>query len=172
MTLTLFRNGRIHTGADPDATAMAVDGAIIGWIGAEHAISNAGTPDRVIDLAGALVVPGFVDSHVHTTDAGLALTGLDLSTTRSLPEFLAAVRSFAAERPDGVLWGHGWDETRWSANRVPTRAELDAVVGDRPAYLSRVDVHSAAVSSALAALVPDGADLAGWSDSAPVTQQA
>src|ERR1044072_7140966 len=100
MTLTLFRNGRIHTGADPDATAMAVDGSPISWIGGAHALPTAGTPDRVVDLDGALVVPGFVDSHVHTTDAGLALIGLDLSSTRSLPEFLAAVRSFAAERPD------------------------------------------------------------------------
>ena len=147
MTLTLFRNGRIHTGADPDATAMAVDGSTISWIGGAHAISIAGTPDRIVDLDGALVVPGFVDSHVHTTDAGLALTGLDLSSTRSLAEFLAAVRKFASERPEGVLWGHGWDETGWPEHRVPLRAELDAVVGDRPAYLSRVDVHSAVVSS-------------------------
>src|SRR6478736_6652043 len=104
MTLTVLRNGRVHTAADPDATALAITDDTISWVGGEHAVDTAGRPDRVIDLAGALVVPGFVDAHVHSTDAGLALTGLDLSTTRSVPEFLAAVRSFAAERPDGVLW--------------------------------------------------------------------
>jgi len=172
MTLTLFRNGRIHTAADPDATAMAVDGAVISWIGGEHAIALAGEPDLVVDLDGALVIPGFVDAHVHSTDAGLALTGLDLSATRSLAECLGAVRQFAAQHPDGVLWGHGWEQTRWPENRPPTRAELDAAVGNRVMYLSRVDVHSALVSSALAGRLTDGATLPGWSDTGPVTMQA
>src|SRR6478752_5624460 len=172
MTLTLLRNGRIHTSADPDATAMAIFDSTISWIGGEHAVALAGVPDRVIDLDGALVIPGFVDAHVHTTEAGLALTGLDLSGTRSLAECLAAVSSFAARVPDGVLWGHGWEETRWPENRPPTRAEVDAAVGRRSAYLSRVDVHSALISSALADAVADGAGLAGWSTTGPVTQQA
>jgi predicted amidohydrolase YtcJ len=172
MTLTLLRNGRIHTSADPDATAMAISGSMISWIGGEHAVALAGVPDRVIDLDGALVIPGFVDAHVHTTEAGLALTGLDLSGTRSLAECLAAVSSFAARVPDGVLWGHGWEETRWPENRPPTRAEVDAAVGRRSAYLSRVDVHSALISTALAGAVTDGPGLAGWSDTGPVTQQA
>ena len=44
MTLTLLRNGRIHTAADPDATAMAIDGSTISWIGGEHAVALAGAP--------------------------------------------------------------------------------------------------------------------------------
>jgi len=172
VTLTLFRNGRIHTSADPDATAIAISGSTVSWIGGEHAIAVAGTPDRVIDLDGALVIPGFVDAHVHTTDAGLALVGLDLSGSRSLAQCLAAVREFAARNPDGVLWGHGWEETRWPENRPPTRSELDAAVGDRSTYLSRVDVHSALISTALAAAVTDGPAMAGWSTTGPVTQQA
>jgi predicted amidohydrolase YtcJ len=172
MTLTLLRGGRIHTAADPDATAMAISGSMISWIGGEHAIGVAGTPDRVIDLQGALVVPGFVDAHVHTTDAGLALVGLDLSGTRSLPECLAAIGRQVSQHRGGVLWGHGWEDSRWPENRPPTRAELDAVVGDMPVYLSRVDVHSALVSTALAALVPDPGRLTGWSVTGPVTQQA
>ena len=44
---------------------------------------------------------------------------------------------------------HGWEETRWPENRPPTRAEIDAAVGARPTYLSRIDVHSALVSTAL-----------------------
>src|SRR5664279_1334857 len=172
MTLTLFRGGRIHAAADPDATALAVSGSTISWIGGEHAVGLLGTADRVVDLRGALVIPGFVDAHVHTTEAGLALSGLDLSGTRSLAQCLAAVGEFAARNPDGVLWGHGWEDTRWPEHRPPTRAELDLAVGDRPAYLSRVDVHSAQVSSALAAAVADGPGLAGWSATGAVTQQA
>ena len=172
MTLTVFRNGRIHTSADPDATAMAIDGSVISWIGGEHAIALAGPPDLVVDLDGALVVPGFVDAHVHSTDAGLALTGLDLSTTRSLAECLGALRDFAAQHPEGVLWGHGWEETRWPENRAPSRAELDTAVGNRAMYLSRVDVHSALISTALAGQIADSAALPGWSAAGPVSRQA
>lgn len=170
MTLTVLRNGRVHTAADPEATALAVTDGTISWLGAEHAVGNAGRPDRVIDLAGALVIPGFVDAHVHTLDAGLALTGLDLSGARSLADCLARLREHAAARPDGILWGHGWEDTRWPERRPPTRAEIDVAVGHRPAYLSRIDVHSAQLSTALAALIPHRPE--GWSDTAPVTRLA
>ncbi len=172
MTLTLLRNGRIHTSADPDATALAIADGTISWIGAEHAVPVAGEPDRVIDLQGALVVPGFVDAHVHSTEAGLALSGLDLTNCASLAECLSRVRGFAAANPSGVIWGHGWEDTRWPEQRPPSRLEIDDAVGHRPAYLSRIDVHSAQVSSALAAGVPEGAGLTGWSDTGPVTRQA
>jgi len=172
MTLTLLRGGRIHTAADPDATALAFDGSTISWIGGEHALSVAGRPDRVIDLAGALVIPGFVDAHVHTTDAGLSLTGLDLTGTRSLAQCLDAIGRYGRAHPDGVLWGHGWDEHSWPENRPPSRAELDAVVGGRPAYLSRIDVHSALISSPLVASITDGRALPGWSDTGPISRAA
>lgn len=170
MTLTVLRNGRVHTAADPEATALAITDGTISWVGGEHAVDTAGRPDRVIDLAGALVVPGFVDAHVHTLDAGLALTGLDLSGARSLAQCLQAVREYAAGRPDGLIWGHGWEDTRWPEGRPPTRAELDDAAGGRPAYLSRIDVHSAQLSTALAATIADRP--AGWSDTVPVTRLA
>jgi len=168
----LLRGGRIHTAADPDATALAFDGSTVSWIGGEHALSVAGRPDRVIDLDGALVVPGFVDAHVHTTDAGLALTGLDLTGARSLAQCLDAIGRYGWAHPDGVLWGHGWDEHCWPENRPPSRAEVDAVVGSRRAYLSRIDVHSALISSPLAAAITDPRMLPGWSDTDPISRAA
>jgi predicted amidohydrolase YtcJ len=170
MTLTVLRNGRVHTAADPEATALAITDGTISWVGGEHAVDTAGLPDRVIDLAGALVVPGFVDAHVHALDAGLALTGLDLSGAGSLTDCLRAVREFAGTHPDGVIWGHGWEDTRWPEGRPPTRAELDEAVGHRPAYLSRIDVHSAQLSTALAGLITYRPE--GWSDEEPVARQA
>lgn len=152
----------MHTAADPDATAFAVTDGVISWIGGEHALAVAGRPDHLIDLDNALVVPGFVDAHVHSTDAGLALTGLDLSGARSLTDCLRRISDAAqALGPDELVWGHGWEETRWPENRPPTRAEIDAAVGDRPTYLSRVDVHSALVSTALVTRAVEAAAAAG-----------
>ncbi|MFG2122032.1 amidohydrolase [Streptomyces sp. NPDC048710] len=152
----LLRRGEVHSPADPFATAMVVERGQVAWVGSEGAADAfADGVDEVVDLDGALVTPAFTDAHVHTTATGLALTGLDLSDAPSLEAALALVRDFAAARPDDrVLLGHGWDAARWPGGRPPTRAELDAVTGGRPLYLSRIDVHSAVVTSALLDLVP------------------
>ncbi|MFD8913917.1 amidohydrolase [Streptomyces sp. NPDC059575] len=152
----LLRRGEVHSPADPFATAMVVERGQVAWVGSEGAADAfADGVDQVIDLDGALVTPAFTDAHVHTTATGLALTGLDLSDAPSLEAALDRVRAFAADRPaDRVLLGHGWDAARWPGGRPPTRAELDAATGGRPLYLSRADVHSAVVSTALLDLVP------------------
>ncbi|WP_345667442.1 amidohydrolase [Streptomyces similanensis] len=152
----LLRRGEVHSPADPFATAMVVEAGHVAWVGSEGAADAfADGVDEVVDLDGALVTPAFTDAHVHTTATGLALTGLDLSDAPSLEAALARVRDFAAARPDDrVLLGHGWDAARWPGGRPPTRAELDEAAGGRPLYLSRIDVHSAVVSTALLDLTP------------------
>ncbi|MFJ1733983.1 amidohydrolase [Streptomyces sp. NPDC088254] len=152
----LLRRGEVHSSADPFATAMVVERGQVAWVGSEGAADAfADGVDEVVDLDGALVTPAFTDAHVHTTATGLSLTGLDLSTAPDLTAALARVRDFAAARPgDKVLLGHGWDASRWPGGRPPTRAELDEAAGGRPLYLSRIDVHSAVVTTALLDLVP------------------
>ncbi|MFH0516862.1 amidohydrolase [Streptomyces sp. M41] len=152
----LLRRGEVHSPADPFATAMVVERGQVAWVGSEGAADAfADGVDEVVDLDGALVTPAFTDAHVHTTATGLALTGLDLSGVPSLEAALALVRAFAAARPhDRVLLGHGWDASRWPGGRPPTRAELDEATGARPLYLSRIDVHSAVVTTALLDLTP------------------
>jgi len=174
---TLLIGGRVHSpatdGNTADATAMAVRGDTVLWVGSSaQARSRFSGPDvEVVRLDGAFVAPAFVDAHVHATAAGLLLTGLDLTACSSLPECLDAVRRFAAASGAPVLWGHGWDETRWRSGprRPPTRAELDDAVAGRPVYLSRIDVHSALVSSTLAARA---AGLAGYSVDGPLSRDA
>ena len=96
------------------------------------------------------MAPAFVDAHVHATSAGLLRSGIDLADCPSLADCLDQVRERARTLPEGaVLWGHGWDETRWPEGRPPSSAELDDVAGGAAVYLSRVDVHSAVVSTAL-----------------------
>ncbi|MGW0579847.1 amidohydrolase [Streptomyces sp. NPDC002920] len=152
----LLRRGEVHSPADPFATAMVVERGQVAWVGSEGAADAfADGVDETVDLDGALVTPAFTDAHVHTTSTGLALTGLDLSTAPSLAAALDLVRDFAAARPQAkVLLGHGWDASRWPGGRPPTRAELDAATGGRPLYLSRIDVHSAVVTTALLELTP------------------
>ncbi len=160
---TLYTNARVHGG---DHTAMVVEGGRITWLGRHCPGSVANT----VDLRGASVAPAFVDAHVHATSAGLLHTGLDLTATESLSDLLDAVRDRASTTD--LLWGHGWDETRWPENRPPTRAQLDAVAGSTPVYLSRIDVHSALASSALVDLAPAARTAAGWTADGPLAQDA
>ncbi|WP_030355552.1 amidohydrolase [Streptomyces scopuliridis] len=173
-TTTLLRRGEVHTPADPFATAMVVERGHIAWVGSEGAADSfASGVDEVIDLEGALVTPAFTDAHVHTTATGLALTGLDLSGARTLPEALKLVRDHRTAHPgDRILLGHGWDSARWPEQRPPSRAELDDAAGGRPLYLTRIDVHSAVVTTALLELVPGVTSLTGYHPDAPLTAAA
>ncbi|MEU6149321.1 amidohydrolase [Actinosynnema sp. NPDC047251] len=163
---TLLVGGRIHSPTSSDATAMAVTDGTVVWLG-QDSVGRALHPDaEVVDLAGAWVAPAFVDAHVHATSAGLLLTGLDLTRCGSLTELLDAVR--AADGP--LIWGHGWDETRWPENRPPTRAELDDAARGAVVYLSRIDVHSALASSALVDLAPAARDADGWTPDGPLSR--
>ncbi|MFG2870567.1 amidohydrolase [Streptomyces sp. NPDC048338] len=170
----LLRGGEVHSPADPFATAMVVERGHVAWVGSEGAADAfASGVDEVVDLDGALVTPAFVDAHVHTTATGLALTGLDLSTAASLAEAADRIRTHAAARPgDRILIGHGWDASRWPERRAPRRDELDELTGGRPLYLTRIDVHSAVVTTALLDLVPGIRSLDGFRDGEPLTGDA
>ncbi|MHA7269085.1 amidohydrolase [Arthrobacter sp. HLT1-20] len=161
MSLTLYRNGSVYSAADPLATAMLVDGDVVAWVGSEHAATSLlDSRMREVDLAGALVAPGFVDSHVHVTETGVALDSADLSGATSVTDLLDRVAAAAASTA-GMVLGYGWDSSDWPDNRPPTAEELDRATGGREVYLARVDVHSGVVSSALAQRCGLSA-LAGW----------
>ncbi len=169
---TLYRGGSVYSPADPFATAMVVAGDTVAWVGSEEAAgAQVGQVDDVIELEGALVTPAFVDGHVHTTDTGLALTGVPLSEATSLGEALEMVERASRASGGRPVIGHGWDETAWPEGRPPTRGELDRASHGGVVYLSRVDVHSAVVSSALAQAC-GLREHDGWSDSGRVERDA
>jgi predicted amidohydrolase YtcJ len=179
MTTTLLRNGHIHTPDHPAATAMLVTDDRISWLGSSNSPAGAadagpgsGGIDEVVELDGALVTPAFVDAHVHSTSTGIALAGLDLSDTRSLTECLERVAAFTRRTRGRVILGHGWDETAWPEHRPPTRQELDRASYGGVVYLSRIDVHSAVVSSALLAAAPEARAAVGFQDSGHVSTEA
>ncbi|SCL36181.1 hypothetical protein GA0070616_5420 [Micromonospora nigra] len=159
----LYRGGVLHCPADPRATALLVSDGRIAWLGAA---GDAPRADVVVELDGALVTPAFVDAHVHATDTGLVLSGLDLSSVRSAGGLLDAVAVFAAGLPgDAVVLGHGWDDSTWSVPRLPDAAELGRAAGGRRVYLSQASMHSALVSQALLAACPEAAGVPGYDGS-------
>ena len=169
---TLLVNGRVHSPAMPDATALAVRDGVVAWLGSDN-VGRGQFPDaQVVDLDGAFVAPAFVDSHVHLTATGLALTGLDLRPATSLRHCLQLLGDYARAQPDGPIWAHGWDESGWPERTAPSTADVDGCVGGRPAYLARVDVHSAAVSSALRHLVAFLDAAHGFAAQRPLTSDA
>jgi predicted amidohydrolase YtcJ len=156
----------------PDATAMAVTDGVVAWLGGDD-VGRQQFPDAdVVDLAGAFVAPAFVDSHVHLTATGLTLVGLDLRRATSLRHCLQLLADYASAHPDGPIWGHGWDEAGWPEQVAPSTDDIDGAVGARPVYLARVDVHSAAASTALRLLAPGLSDVAGFAPQAPLTSDA
>jgi predicted amidohydrolase YtcJ len=164
MTSTLYRGGRVFSATDPGATALLVTGDRISWLGPSD---DAPAADSVVDLDDALVTPGFVDAHVHTTDTGLTLSGLDLTRTRSPRDVLDAVAVYAASLPaSAVVLGHGWDESTWIDQTPPSAEELDRAAGGRMAYLSQASIHSALCSASLLSLCDaknaPGYDASGW----------
>ena len=119
----------------------------------------------LIDLKGAAAYPGFVDSHVHLTGVGLREMTLNLDQVQSVADLARAVKAWNAANPGAEpLVGRGWIETHWPEKRFPGKADLDAVVADRPVVLERADGHAVVLNSAalkLAGIARDTPDPAG-----------
>jgi predicted amidohydrolase YtcJ len=167
---TLLYNGRIHSPSHPDATAMAVRDGVVTWLGSD-AVGHSQFPDATHrDLDGVFVAPAFVDCHVHLTATGLRITGLDLTDATSPEHCTRLIREHVAAHPGQPVWGHGWDDTTWP--RPLTTDDVDGAVGLLPAYLSRIDVHSAAASTALRQRISGLRATGGFDPQLPLTADA
>lgn len=137
--------GRVWSGdnSDPKATAVAIRGNKILGVGDDKSVLKlAGKSTRRIDLGGRFVMPGINDSHVHFLSGSLGMFEVDLNGVTTISEFQAAILKFAKENPDAAwITGRGWQYSIFG-DRFPTRADIDAVVGDRPVFLRAYDGHS------------------------------
>lgn len=173
MDSQLLIGGHIYSPSAPDATAMAIENGVVVWVGSDHVGRTLHPKAQIVDLAGALVAPAFVDSHVHLTSTGLAIRGLDLSAAVSRADCLQQIHRYVAENTDtDLIWGLGWDESTWPDLTCPTTAEIDAVVGDRPVYLARIDEHSAVASTALRSRADGLVGAQGYDAQGPLTADA
>lgn len=146
----LITGGTIYPGGADFRTveAVVVRGDRIAFVGGLADARSMAPGAKVIDLGGATAFPGFVDCHAHLTDIGLREMQLDLTGVGSVGELQSRLRAWAAAHPSGAIQGGGWIETHWPEHRFPTRADLDAVVADRPVYLERADGHAIVVNGA------------------------
>jgi len=149
----ILKNARVWT-VDPrlpQAQAVAIRGNTVAAVGRDEEMEPLiGPGTRVLDLRGQLLLPGFHDAHTHWVWALLReWGGFSLYGVRTVPEAQRIVAAFAREHPDADwLLGSRWDANRFQGGHWPTRADLDAVVPDRPVAIRDLDGHSAWVNSA------------------------
>jgi predicted amidohydrolase YtcJ len=146
--------------AHPHAQALAVGNGKILAVGRNEDVLNLAGPDtEKIDLEGRLVVPGFIDAHIHFYEWALKRQGIKLDDLTCLEELLDRVQEAADSRPPGQwIIGQGWNETDWTAHCMPTRETLDRVAPAHPVLLWRCDLHLATANSAALVLAGITAD--------------
>ncbi len=155
-------NARVHTMETPTAVtdAIAWDHDTITALGHGDVEAWAALHDVTLeDAGGRVIIPGFVDAHMHFLHVGVKRTRPDLRGAGSRQEALDRVRRWLEAHPgDGAVTAEGWDEADWHGDAPPTRTELDDLTG-RPLVLRRICGHVAVANSAALPLVQ-----ARWND--------
>ena len=150
-------NGKVVT-VEPgqaDARAVAVAGDRIVAVGNDDEIKRyVGTGTQVIDAAGQLVIPGFVEGHGHFTGVGEAQLVLKLATAQTWDDILAMVETAAkSAKPGQWIYGRGWHQEKWktppspSVEGFPTEASLSRVSPANPVMLTHASGHASFVNA-------------------------
>lgn len=164
MTKLILKNAHLITmdPKQPTARSCAIEDGKICWVGDEKTCPQG----SVLDLQGAYVYPGFIDSHAHIFYTGHnAKHQLNLFGCKSKDEVLEKVKErLHTLEPGDWLLGFGWDEHLWPDQLLPTNKELDALSTTVPILLRRVDTHAIWVNSkvfAIAGITSETADPVG-----------
>ena len=144
---TILHNGKVITidAGLSIASAVVVSGDSIVAVGGEELLDEYVAEDTV-DLAGKVLMPGFIDSHTHIR--GEPQRHIDLTETKSIEEIKGLVRNKAEELGEGEwITGYGWSEDFMAELRRPLRADLDEAAPNNPVLLTRAGGHSAVANS-------------------------
>lgn len=160
-------DARIWTGdaENPWAEAIATDGDRILALGDTAQITNfIGEDTEVISIPGSMLVPGFIDTHVHFVTGGSGLASVQLRNAATPEEFTSRVGEFAKSIEPGEWILNGtWDHENWGG-KLPKRDWIDAVTPDNPVWIHRLDGHMAVANSLalkLAGVDADTSDISG-----------
>jgi predicted amidohydrolase YtcJ len=153
-------NGKIATldVAMPYAEAVAVRGSRIAEVGTSDAIrKHVGDSTRVIDLAGRLVTPGFIEGHGHFIALGQTKLEIDLTACATWEDVVSRVAEAAADAkryPKGRwIVGRGWHQGKWTkppepnVEGYPVHAALSKATPDHPVLLVHATGHMAMVNA-------------------------
>ncbi|RCK77454.1 MAG: Exoenzymes regulatory protein AepA precursor [Ignavibacteriae bacterium] len=142
---TILINSVLHTltGAHFDDDAIAISDGIIIDIGKSSDLLEKYSPKKIIDLQGANVYPGFIDSHAHMYGLGMLLSSINLSGLKSSEEIVKLVaEEVKKQKPGEWIYGRGWDQTLWQNKEFPYKNLLDSVSPNNPVILGRIDGHA------------------------------
>ena len=144
-------NAKVYTANEklPEAEAVAILKDKIIFVGsANESIQYTCNDNRIEDLQGKFIFPGFIDAHAHLKGIGYREMNLNLQGANSLKEMLTQVEIYAnGLEPGKWVIGRGWIEKKWPEGRFPTIQELDMISPDKPMALERADGHAIIVNS-------------------------
>ncbi|XP_040864167.1 protein LONG AFTER FAR-RED 3 isoform X2 [Glycine max] len=146
----VLRNGVIYTSDDslPFADSMAVANGRVLCVGNRSFVQEfEGYGTQVLDLGGKVVVPGFIDSHVHFIDGGLQMMQVKLRGVNKKEEFIRRIKDAAQSTKQGSwILGGGWNNDLWGGD-LPAASWINDVTPNNPVWLSRVDGHMGLANS-------------------------
>ena len=144
-------NAKVYTANEklPEAEAVAILKDKIIFVGsAKESVQYTCNDNRIKDLGGNFIFPGFIDAHAHLKGIGYREMNLNLQGANSLKEMLTQVEIYAnGLEPGKWVIGRGWIEKKWPEGRFPTIQELDMISPDKPMALERADGHAIIVNS-------------------------
>ncbi|MBQ1417885.1 MAG: amidohydrolase [Firmicutes bacterium] len=149
----IFYNGQIKTLDDqyPMVSAVAVKNGIVMAVGGDEELKAlAGPATEMVDLKGAFMCPGLIDSHMHLLLLSNKLRRTDIGVAKTFKECMdiMAKAAEAKKGTDGWAMGIGFNQDDWTdCNEVPTRLDLDKACGDVPAYIERACGHIATLNT-------------------------
>ena len=99
--------------------------------------------ETIIDGKGQTLIPGLIDAHGHMESYGSSLLRVDLVGANSEQEAVARILAFS-QKNRGLEWiqGRGWNQVLWDVREFPASASLDALISDRPVWVTRIDGHA------------------------------